>query len=125
MKFVDYIAECERLWIDVHRQGPAGEWGWHPAHRVWDAFMDLFQREYWISERARVRIWPGRSALYPYSMSSERVDTMCTNLLPHQLTPAEHRMIADIVEMVEMWVAGQLDELPPSGVWSAVSRERR
>jgi hypothetical protein len=141
MKFIDYNAQHEELWRKVRAaeerfQGkprpPKGgyeklsEWGSLPEQRALDAHSKPMQRVYWVSERAAIRIAPQGSDRVPYCADAMVQTThngetwMNTNPNPHNLSPAEHRAIGDVIEVVERWVAGEIDDLPPAGVWSEV-----
>lgn len=143
MKFTDYNAQYDKLWAKVRaaddefhggpppptgrpHDSPRLEWGEHESHRVFDAFRKPMDRRYWISDRAYVGVSPQGSVKLPYvadcAVRAEyRGDTwMNRQPGPHHLTPAEHRTIADVIEVVEAWVAGERDALPPSGPWHAV-----
>jgi hypothetical protein len=143
MKFLDYNAKYDELWKEVRAaddafhggpppptgrplDGPRLEWGDHVSHRVFDAFRKPMNRRYWISERAYVGVSPQGSAKFPYVADCavrweyDGQTGMNDSPGPHKLTPAEHRTIGDVIEVVEAWVAGEIDALPPSGIWSEV-----
>ena len=139
MRFADYNLQHEHLRLKVRaeedaHQGPApeggrkhlSEWGSYPSHRVIDAFWKQHARRYWISDRAYVDISPQGSAKLPYCatvsvrMTYGGEQWTNTSPQPHHLTPAEHHEIGDVIKVVDEWIAGERDALPPSGPWAMV-----
>lgn len=137
MRFTDYNAKYAELMAAVRaaedehqgspiypRPKPLLEWGTHPTHQAFEAFRRPMDRRYWISERAYVEISPQGSADFPYCATvavrweRDGDSGMNTNPMPHQLTPDEHRGVANVIEMVNSWVSGARSTLPPSGRWS-------
>lgn len=121
MRYDDFVSEHDRMWA---KDGPirAGraktdEWGSRPADKEWSAYEETARRCYRISDRAAVNVHPQGVSTRPVALFIWfRTDDGYINDSPmlHNLTPGEWRGAADILQLVNSWVEGEINDLPPS-----------
>ena len=143
MKYVDWYERDREIRAKIHAaeiEAHGGEvaprtgytwtteWGSHPSHKENDALKALVYREYTLTDRCVATVHPQGVASCPCAVFAktmaeyENERWWNTNPLPHHFTPFELRVLADIIEIINEWVAGIRDELPASGRWWATGR---
>lgn len=101
MKFKD----VEALYTQLREVRAGHSRTYHLSERM-NAVVDLPQWVVWEHHARSTRYEPHVYATPPGDGAG---------IIEHDLTAEEHRRMAKVIEAVDAWVAGKVDELPESG----------